>query len=196
MIELDADAQMRVFYLSVLGLALLVGLFAQYRGRLGKAMQDAAIWGLIFMGAALVYAFSDELERALLPHQAQRVDARNVVLTRAEDGHFYTVLEVNDAPIRFMVDTGATNLVLSPRAAREAGFALDRLAYTQRAMTANGVVTGAPVTLGRVELAGMVDQDVAAVVNGGDLGISLLGMSYLDRFRSFQVEGDTMLLTR
>jgi predicted aspartyl protease len=34
------------------------------------------------------------------------------------------------------------------------------------------------------------------VVNGGRMNVSLLGMSYLDRFRSFSVEGDRLLLSR
>ena len=42
----------------------------------------------------------------------------------------------------------------------------------------------------------VVDTDVPARVNGGELDISLLGMSYLDRFRSLRVEGDSMYLSR
>ena len=62
--------------------------------------------------------------------------------------------------------------------------------------TANGRVYGAGVVLDRVELGGFVDTEVRAMVNGGRMNDSLLGMTYLDRFRSFNVEGDTLLLSR
>jgi aspartyl protease family protein len=50
--------------------------------------------------------------------------------------------------------------------------------------------------LDRVELGGFVDTDVRAMVNGGRMNDSLLGMTYLDRFRSFSVKGDRLLLSR
>jgi predicted aspartyl protease len=37
---------------------------------------------------------------------------------------------------------------------------------------------------------------VPAVVNSGDLPISLLGMSYLSRFEDVRIKGDWMLLNR
>ncbi len=62
--------------------------------------------------------------------------------------------------------------------------------------TRTRIAAGAGVVLDRVELGGFVDTDVRAVVNGGRMNISLLGMTYLDRFRSFSVEGDRLLLSR
>ena len=76
------------------------------------------------------------------------------------------------------------------------GLAMDSLKYGLPTNPANGTVYGAGVVLDRVELGGFVDTDVRAVVNGGRMNISLLGMAYLDRFRSFSVEGDRLLLSR
>jgi aspartyl protease family protein len=73
---------------------------------------------------------------------------------------------------------------------------MDTLNYILPTSTANGTVYGAGVVLDRVELGGFVDTDVPAVVNGGRMSISLLGMTYLDRFRSFSAEGDRLLLSR
>ena len=55
---------------------------------------------------------------------------------------------------------------------------------------------GAPVTLDEVRFGDIVDRNVRATVNGGDLFASLLGMSYLDRFRRITAEGDRLRLTR
>ena len=192
----DPDAQARLFYLALLGMALAGGVFYHYRARLGTAVQHAAIWVLIFLGVTIAYGFKDQLSSQLYPGTARPVDERTIELRRADDGHFYARVRVNGAEIRFMVDTGATNLVLSRQDARRIGLAMDSLNYLLPSSTANGTVYGAGVVLDRVELGGFVDTDVRAVVNGGRMDISLLGMSYLDRFRRFSVEGDRLLLSR
>jgi aspartyl protease family protein len=192
----DPDAQARLFYLALLGMALAGGVFYNYRDRFGTAVQHAAIWVLIFLGATIAYGFKDQLTSQLYPGTAQSVDDRTIALRRASDGHFYARVRVNGTEIRFMIDTGATNLVLSQQDARRIGLAMDSLNYVLPTNTANGRVYGAGVVLDRVELGGFVDADVRAMVNGGRMNESLLGMTYLDRFRSFSVEGDTLLLSR
>ena len=192
----DPDAQARLFYLALLGMALAGGVFYNYRDRLGTAAQHAAIWVLIFLGVTIAYGFKDQLASQLYPGTAQPVDERTIALRRADDGHFYARVRVNGADIRFMVDTGATNLVLSQQDARRIGLAMDNLNYVLPVSTANGTVYGAGVVLERVKLGGFVDTDVRAMVNGGRMSVSLLGMSYLDRFRRFSVEGDRLLLSR
>lgn len=192
----DPDGQARFFYLALLGMAVAVWVFKDYRHRLGQAAQHAAIWGLIFIGAVLAFGFKDNLTHMLNSDSAMRVDEDTIALRRATDGHFYTTIEVNGTDIRFMVDTGATRLVLSRDDARTAGIDVEGLDFIVPTSTANGRVMSAPVRLDTVALAGFVDENFRASVNGGDLHISLLGMEYLDRFRSFRVEGDTMLLSR
>ena len=192
----DPDAQARFFYLALLGIFVASGVFYNYRSRLGTAAQHAAIWVLIFLGITIAYGFKDQLTSQLYPDTAQSIDDRTISLRRADDGHFYARVRVNGTEIRFMVDTGATNLVLSKQDARLAGFSLDSLNFVLPTNTANGRVYGAGVVLDRVELGGFIDRDVRAMVNGGQMNASLLGMDYLDRFRSFSVEGDRLLLSR
>ncbi len=192
----DPDAQARLFYLALLGMVIASGVFYNYRDRFGTAVQHAAIWVLIFLGATIAYGFKDQLTSQLYPDTAQSLNDRTIALRRADDGHFYARVRVNGTEIRFMVDTGATNLVLSQQDARRAGFSLDSLSFVLPTNTANGRIYGAGVVLDRVELGGFVDTDVRAMVNGGRMSNSLLGMTYLDRFRSFSVEGDRLLLSR
>ncbi len=192
----DPDAQVRLFYLALLGMVIASGVFYNYRNRLGTAVQHAAIWVLIFLGATIAYGFKDQLTSQLYPDTARSVNDRTIALRQADDGHFYARVRVNGTEIRFMVDTGATNLVLSQQDARRIGLAMDSLNYVLPTNTANGRVYGAGVVLDRVELGGFVDTVVRAMVNGGRMNDSLLGMTYLDRFRSFSVEGDRLLLSR
>lgn len=194
--SLSPDETARFAYLALIGMAVASGLFWHYRGRLSGALQHAAIWILIILGATLAFGLKDELARQLFPDEASAVGEGTIALRRAGDGHFYARVEINGAPIRFMIDTGATNVVLTQDDARRAGIDLAGLSYVLTANTANGPVRGAGVRLDRVSLGGVTDADVPAVVNGGELQDSLLGMSYLDRFRKVSFEGDRLYLTR
>lgn len=196
MSDLDPDGQARLFYLTLIGAAAVAWVVREYRGRLGAGAQNAAIWGLIFLAAMVAYGFRDRITLALDDRGIEQIGADQVRLRRADDGHFYARLAVNDTEVTFLVDTGASAIVLSPDDARAAGFDPRELAYTERASTANGPVRGAPVTLGRLDLGTLRDNDVPAIVNAVDLDESLLGMSYLQRFRRLAIEGDVMILQR
>ena len=191
----NPDDTAQLFYLLLLGLFVVGWLFSRYRGQMGQAMQHAAIWVLIFLGAVLVVGFSGDLQR-MLTNAPQQVDAETVALTREGDGHFHALMQVNGHDVRFIVDTGATNLVLSKRDAEAAGIDTGALSYVLPTYTANGRIMSAQVRLDEVRLAEFTDRDVTATVNGGDLDVSLLGMAYLERFSSWRVEGDRMYLSR
>jgi aspartyl protease family protein len=193
---LDPADQARLFYLALLGLAALVGVFARYRGRLAQGVQHAAIWGLIFAGIVIAYGFRGQLAEGLFGAPPEIVTATSVALARGADGHFHATAEVNGRAVRFLVDTGATLVVLSRRDAERAGIDPDRLLYVHPAETANGRVMNAAVTLERLRLGPFEDRDVPAMVAGGELGVSLLGMSWLSRLARLRVEGDRMVLER
>ena len=192
----DPDARARFFYLAILGTVIAVGLFYSYRHRLGAALQHALIWVLIFAGVTIAIGFKDHLALQLFPGMARSVGEEAIELRRADDGHFYADAEVNGVSIRFLIDTGATSIVLSQEDAARVGVDLDRLSYIIPTNTANGRVNAAGVTLDRIELGQFVDRDLRAMVNGGQMSGSLLGMSYLGRYRSFEVSADRMILRR
>ena len=123
-------------------------------------------------------------------------DSGEITVPRSFDGHYYLTLEVNGAPIRFVIDTGATDLVLTPQDATRAGLNTAQLRYTNRAMTANGMIQTAPVRLDLVEVGPISDRLVPAVVNGSPMQESLLGMSYLNLFERISIEDGRMILTR
>jgi aspartyl protease family protein len=109
-------------------------------------------------------------------------------------GHFVADAWVNGTPVRFLIDTGASSIVLSPEDARRLGFHPAELNFSQRFGTANGVVRGAPVRLREVRIGQFALRDVPASVNESPLGISLLGMSFLGRLRGYAVENDRLVL--
>ncbi len=156
MLPFDPESQARIFYLVLLGAFLLVYLFSAYRHRLGQALQHAAIWVLIFVGAVIAIGFWEPLTGQLYVDRAVPVGKDTLAFRRAQDGHFYATAAVNGQPVRFMVDTGASDLVLTEADARAAGIDTDRLNYVLPTFTANGQTMSAPV---RLELGGARPAD-------------------------------------
>jgi aspartyl protease family protein len=106
---------------------------------------------------------------------------------RAEQGNqFFVTGSVNGNQIHFLVDTGATWVSLTPDDARTLGFNLSTLNWNLPSRTANGIIKNAAVTLGDVRLGRIVEYNVSAVVMPTS-GISLLGMTFLSRLRSWQI---------
>src|SRR5262249_32343037 len=102
----------------------------------GEALRNIAIWAAVFAVLALGYTFQDafapigaRLTSAFAPGEPTADGARALVLTQAEDGAYYATGEVNGTRVRFAVDTGASDIVLSPQDARRVGIAVDTLSF-------------------------------------------------------------------
>lgn len=188
-----------IAFLSYFGVLLFLigsGVLYRSRGRMGQTLQQALIWLLIFAGVVIAYGFSDTLKTQLFPGQATQISEQSYRLNRQPDGHFYISLTVNSTPIKFVVDTGASQIVLTQQDARKVGIDPDSLPYLGRADTANGIVKTARVVLDEIRFGDVIDADVPAQINGGEMSGSLLGMTYLSRFRELKILGNTMILTR
>ena len=187
----------RLIYLIVL-LVMVAGWFwvqARGDGR-NRTLQYAAVWGMIFVGGAAAVGLWQDISRDTARPQMVVADGDQIAVPRARDGHYYLTLQINGNPIRFVVDTGATEMVLTQADAARVGLDLDSLNYLGRANTANGEVRTAFVRLDQVALGGIVDQNVPAVVNEGEMEGSLLGMGYLQRWGRIEIAGGELVLTR
>ena len=190
---MGSDDTARLIYLLLLLAAVGAWVLVEYRRRPGAALRTAMAWGLIFIGVMAGYGLWTDM-RSDVHRQAVMVGDRMEV-PRAPDGHYYLTLTINGTPVEFMVDTGATNIVLSRRDARRLGIDPDRLIYLDEAQTANGTVRTARVKLDEVVLGPWRDQALAAWVNDGEMDGSLLGMDYLGQFH-VELAADRMLLRR
>ncbi len=193
---MTGDDIARLLYLVLLGGAILLWFVAESRSSPGKLARQALAWALIFVGVIAAIGLWQDIRRSVRPGAAVVRDTGQIEISRGIDGHYGLVADVNGVPIRFVVDTGASQIVLSREDARRAGIDVEALAYIGRARTANGEVRTAPVRLERLAIGPIVDEDVAAVVNEGDLDQSLLGMSYLQRFSSIEITAGKLVLTR
>jgi aspartyl protease family protein len=126
-----------------------------------------------------------------VPAKAER---QHVTLAADARGMFVTEAAVNGNPVRFVVDTGATSVVLPGRDAERLG--LDyRKGERGLSQTANGVVATYSVTLDSVRLGDIEVRAVDAVVIEQGLNIALLGMSFLNRVE-MKRDGQSMVLIR
>lgn len=112
-------------------------------------------------------------------------------LRRGPDGHFYADAQVNGTTIRFLIDTGATMVVLTRQDAQRAGIQLP--GARAMAMGVGGPIEVIPVTLDRVAVGGIEARGVEAAI-ADQTPISLLGQSYLQRVGSVEIRGDRMVL--
>lgn len=181
-----------------LALLLLVGLwyFGSRQVKIVQALQQAAAWALIFFLAVAGAGIWFETQDRSGASQVRIEDTGKIVATRARDGHYHLTLVVNGVETDFLVDTGATDVVLTRSAALAAGIDPDTLNFVGRANTANGEVRTAPVRLETLSLGPVTDEDVYAVVNDGDMHQSLLGMGYLQRWGKIEITGGELILTR
>ncbi len=192
---MSGDDFARLAYLILLGSAIGGWLVVESRGRMGQMARQALAWLLILVGLAAGYGlWKDYGLRA--PHQALLRQDGQIVVARAPDDHFYLTVIIGDTPVRFMVDTGATNIVLSDRDTDRLGIDRRGLAWFGTAQTANGPIRTARITLEDVRLEGEPMGDLPAWVGDGPLEISLLGMDFLNRFEKVEMSRDRLVLSR
>lgn len=187
---MDPDSGARLLYLALLGAFLLLFILRTGFG-IARLIRTLLFWGLVVAGLATAHTLYQE---RLAPRASLTLEGGEIVIPRGLDGHFHATLGVNGEPVPFVIDTGASEIVLSREAAVRAGIDLDSLVYLGRARTANGLVRTAPVRLDSLTLAGQTLRDVRASVNEGELDVSLLGMSYLDRFSRIEIADDELRL--
>jgi aspartyl protease family protein len=189
---MDGETLARVAYLGLILVALGGWVMVEFRQRMGQALRMALAWGLIFVGMMAGYGLWSDIRRDIMPIQEVAQDG-SVEVPRAEDGHYFLTLIVNGTGVPFMVDTGASGMVLAARDAERLGIDPASLNYFGQANTANGVVRTARVTLPLVELGPFRNEGFQAFVTEGELDQSLLGMDYLGQFR-MEFSGDKLIL--
>jgi aspartyl protease family protein len=197
----DPDNQMslvvKVGWIALLGSSLILG----WRLKPKSALRNAAIWAVIFLVVIGFFSFRQDaamignrIMSELSPTQGDVRDDGTIAFSAGPDGHFRIQALVNGSRVTFMVDSGATDVVLAPDDARRIGIDPADLSFTQFAQTANGTVRGASVDLQSL-IVGPIDiRDMPATVNGADMSDSLLGMAFLSRLTGWRVSNGVLTL--
>jgi aspartyl protease family protein len=192
----DTDSAWAV---QAVGIVALLSSSLIFSRRIGwsQALRNIAIWLAVAGVLAIGFTFRDtfdDVAAAFLPAEPHDAGNGTVTLSETDSGDYQATGEVNGVRVRFAVDTGASDIVLSPADARRAGIAVDALTYDKETTTANGLGHGASVVLASLTLGPIHLTNVPASVNQAGLDRSLLGMAFLRRMTSVIFAGHTLTL--
>lgn len=195
----------RLVWLGAIGLLVSAGLIRSGRP-LGAMARNLGTWALIVLALVAGYQYRYELQdfasrvtAGLIPGSPLALGVEDghatVTLDKADSGHFEARITINGAPIRTVVDTGATSTVLTAEDAQAAGFNPAALSFTVPVSTANGMARAASVRTDELAIGGIVRKNMQVMVAApGALSQSLLGMNFIGSLSGFDVRGDRMIL--
>jgi len=131
-----------------------------------------------FAVMGLVYGL---MTHYLKPKQSQVLANGDLVIPRAQDGHFYTPGSINGREVLFLVDTGASLVSVSEPLAQSAGLngGVPTTFHTANGERPGRVVDGVTVALGPLRVSNV---KVGVGLGLGDDKQALLGQSFLSKF--------------
>ncbi|SDR61003.1 aspartyl protease family protein [Rhizobiales bacterium GAS113] len=184
----------------LIGTVMLMSLAASRRS-FATIFGQLALWALAALVIVAVYGYRYELREValrvageLVPTHGQEAADGAMIFTRAPDRQFHIDAQVDGKLVRFLLDTGASDIVLNREDAARLGFAVKDLAFTRSYGTANGTTRGAPIRLKQIRIGTIHLEDVPASVNEGELHQSLLGMRFLERLTSIEIRNDRLTI--
>lgn len=119
----------------------------------------------------------------------------SVLIRRNLDGKFIAQGQINGIATAFLIDTGATAVMIKQTDAEKAGIDVSALTFTTPVQTANGTVYAAPVRIRQLTIGALHRDDLEALVaQPGTLNENLLGMSFLRRLASYDLNGEFLTL--
>lgn len=154
------------------------------------------IAGWVLGLALLSFFFSDLLDKQSNPNQhlnaAVSTDGvKEVILQRNRGGHYLATGKINGQAVEFLLDTGASDVSVPQRLARQLGLRRGPAAVYG---TANGSITSYLTQIASLNLGGIELHDVRASINPSAEGNTvLLGMSFLKHLE-FTQRGDTLII--
>ncbi|QDG77927.1 TIGR02281 family clan AA aspartic protease [Labrenzia sp. PHM005] len=196
------DTGPRVVALSALAFVFLASfIFGQPKVR--DILQGTLFWGGLGLILVLGYTYKHDLVQAgyrvlgaLAPGMAVTQPDGTILIVRDAGGHFVVDGATNGSRTRFLLDTGASAVVLTYRDAQRAGIKERDLSFSVPVSTANGRTLVAPVRIDTLRIGDHTLRNIRGfVARDGSLDSSLLGMTALDRLRSWRIEGDRLVMT-
>ena len=191
--KVNIDDTGNLIYLAIL-CAILIFSFFSWENSLRKFIKFGLIWFIIFIFFIVVALVWENYRSEKSSLNIFDKDLERLTLKTASDGHFYVTLSINNKPINFLIDTGATAMILSKKDGEKLGFNVDKLNFSQLAETANGEILISPVVFDKVSLGFKNFSNVKAFISQTDMEKSLLGMSFLSRLKKLELGRNIMII--
>jgi aspartyl protease family protein len=177
------------------------GLLFVRQFNLKQTARNVLIW--VAAGGVLIIGFSFQselkdlglrLRSNLIPGYPVETGDHELTISEGSGGHFGVYGMVNGTRIAFMIDTGATDIVLDPSDAKRLGIDLDGLKFDRPFGSANGIGYGAKTVVESLAVGPIRFSNVEVSINKAEMGSSLLGMAFLKRLKSYSVSGGKLIL--
>jgi len=126
----------------------------------------------------------------------KRDEQPEVAIYKDEFGMFAVVGSINNFPVNFLVDTGATYIAMNKNEARRLGIDYRQYGQPGFSSTANGIVKTWNIVLTKVQVGDVTLNNVkASVLDGDSPRVVLLGMSFLGQLE-MKNEGTSLTLKK
>lgn len=155
----------------------------------------AALACALFAGACLLAPVTAQADvfSFLDSGHARQVGPREIYVTPDADGLYYLFARANGAEIRFVIDSGSDDVVLTRKDARRAGIDVARLEFSHDFDAETGAGYEADATIRSLNVGSLALNDFPVTVNE-DGGASLLGMTFLRRMKSVEIRDNKLYL--
>jgi aspartyl protease family protein len=195
----------RLVTLSAIATMMAAGVLAGRR-QWGESVRQAGIWLLLILLLTTGYLyrfdlqeFGNRLTAGLIPGRVVSTTSASgeqiLVIHKGFSGHYEAEVAIDGVPLRMLVDTGASSVVLSYEDAMRLGINPENLIFSIDVSTANGRAMAAPVTLREVAVGPITRGAIRGMVTeAGRLDQSLLGMSFLETLGSIEITRDELRL--
>ena len=185
----------------VVCILLLVSSLAARRLPLGYVAKAGLAWVAIFAALFAIFSFRyefitiwDRVKADVSGTAGQSISDEAIILRRQDDGHYWLVVDVNDKPVRFMIDTGATTTAINANTANSVGVEVDANGYPIILSTANGRVAAKRGVVKSLSVGPHSIDNLQVVVSENFGDTNVLGMNFLDSMKSWKVEANMMEL--
>jgi aspartyl protease family protein len=165
-----------------------------------NTIKNLTIWLVIIIIVAMIIdSQGDKLSNRFLstfvPHQGRIHGNGSIEFTKSHDGHFYIQAQINNRSVIFLVDTGATDIVLSQQDAFRTGINVKNIKNFKTYETAKGKIESGIINIPQIKIGNFLINNIEASVNSHSMSHSLLGMSLL-RYFNFIVKDNKLILYR
>lgn len=183
-------------YLLMAMMLVLGGLMAR-REPLAKLATMALAWVAIFAAGFVLFTFRDDLGWVAQRLRAEATGApvqqnETIRIPMAIDGHFWVEGAINDEPVKFLVDSGATMTTIGSATAQRARVIVSP-GRDQLVRTGNGVVRVASARADRLTIGSIEREGLRLHVADGE-ELNVLGMNFLSSLERWGVEGRWLVL--
>lgn len=189
-------------YLGLILFFLILNFISSNKEGIFTVIKHISIWIIISLIAIICYSYRYELKnvkekvaRELVPGSSthQRTN-RAIILNKSNDGHFYLNTVINGQKIRFLIDTGASDIAITLGDAKKIGIDINKIKFNKIYNTANGQAKGASVVLDHLIINDIKFKIISASIMSSNMTVSLLGMTFLNRLKKFEFKKNNLFL--